>query len=467
MQMQQGGRSGDGQTAQDEFDVPAAVQEEERARLRGRRHWRRWAALSVLGLFLFLWGILNVVASFWAEAEMKRICGKDYPQLIAFLDSPIDVPEEWLVNLNVSAELEAALAERDRVDVNVRNYSYNWLRTVFRNIPDPAGPRNSEWERSARELLDKSSPLVEALEEISSVAGRELQALPAGGLYCGAANRSIPYYFASDFADEPQLLGIKGSLLFAEGKQAESIDCYLAALRYCARHPLTNLSVHSELYSTQAAIAHAFSPIVLACDDPAVLRKTLDELNLLAPHLKHPVAERAFLLLLVEQLNGYSREDAAAVLASGKTGWDCARFVVPPLALGRTFEAILMEKMGGKQGPGMEEIVHQCFRGLTVSSWPDRLEYVILSHRWNSLSKLKGFANVCELAAFAYDSLRMETAGRLYFLEKGAVPKSVDDLIPGYIKGEASCRTDRGNWHLDASGKVYFTYNRTGKSQRP
>lgn len=179
----------------------------------------------------------------------------------------------------------------------------------------------------------------------------------------------------------------------------------MTALRLIHRHPASSLITHLIAIGCEGIAVECVGSLTTRCDDPAILRATLEEMNRLDPLVNLDNLDQAVLIDHIAALRECKRQGYPVDLSSGKPG---AYYFRQHLQLAQSIGGA---SAGGKL-PGFA-------RGMA-----EKVLYKIAAPNMEE-------AHTRERAAKAkFDLTRLLLARRIEQLESGTAPQEATQLVP-------------------------------------
>jgi len=212
--------------------------------------------------------LLGVVGYQIAKARIRR----DFPpaaiqSMEKFLYEPVEIPQEWLV---VEPYPEDLLALAERVPDESKAY-WGEMDDVF-ELPSPCPPEEEITEEQWLELkagLEENAGFIDLMTELARHPAYEM----------GVFDKEKTMSWISPLRTASHAFVVKGSWLAHNGLEREAFQASLDCMRL-GQHgdvaPLVNAMIGIAI---QNCAVETLSDLASNCNDPSLLRETLEEMS--------------------------------------------------------------------------------------------------------------------------------------------------------------------------------------------
>lgn len=441
-----------------DHNAQAATEQNQGVEPAAPSRWRfwRWGCLSVLVLFLFAYLAFNVATHLWFQFELRTHYNPDtFRKVNTFLNEPVTFPKEPSESRPISDAFKQTLANAEKqlsqLQEKQAHVSQMDIRTATVLLSQQANLSGEDWD-DAQALLLEIQPYIDALHEIARQIGRELTALRETPT--DSSDGTIPAIPKDSYNEYlmVEALQLKSRALVYEDKIAEALEHELVALHLLVRRRGADMRDFGGSRWRQEKVVDSISAMTAVSTDSAQLRKVLDTLELLDPHLNLGVMDRAVELQVLSDLRQLRRRGKVLDLTPRHRG---SFYVDQILAhqhprqsiahcLGTLWESFLVGNAGRERRMLRGELI----RSITFMKSIDRRPYI------RTLAHAAGTERREQELAANMDVLRLTIAGNLYRLKTGGFPSATTDLVPNYIPNEIRSRETDEPYPWDANGPV-------------
>jgi|GEM_PF-1393735 len=288
--------------------------------------------------------------------------------------------------------------------------------------------------------LPEMQPLLSAMEELSQQPDYEIEALAAGQKPEEVKNIPFPNFLSWQVTQK--LFSLKSYKLLLEEDFSGALEHAEKIIRCSKTHKYSTIIANLIGIAGYSIGAKAWIKAVDDCDDPALLKKTLDQQNMLAP--QEPFFDPDLDPSVLDNLGTIKTAHRYGIQGDirGKTGRELwgeaflveARFreqlILPHLTDPKDIE--WQEKMiqNNRQTSALFGGEIKNIKGLGYALMSGILDPVFYNIARPNFSEM-GTRDRVSRAKF--DLLRIHTAWKLFTLEKGEEPKTLEDLCPEYL----------------------------------
>ncbi len=261
--------------------------------------WFRLISLTLLALLMvFVGGRFGL--KLYIDKQLQRQLGDDgYAELHDFLDSPVELSEDWFDATPFSADLidadRAFLAEWGRIEESVSN-DLSEYRYRIRDRLLTGDPVSEEEWRSLEDVSDKYSAHMASVFHLGSQPDYEMSAVRCSDSRPWLRSLS-PLHHAAEY------LSLRAVVEAHRGNCAEAFENAFGALQLSVRPPCTAGYEHT-LASVMLAL-NCDTMVFLAdqCDDPEALSTALKKMEELESKVNPSIPPELTLVDIVDILH--------------------------------------------------------------------------------------------------------------------------------------------------------------------
>ncbi len=418
---------------------------------RSQSHWKIWLGVSaLLILFLYLFAVATV--DLWVEIYVFHhlLKGKaDQGEFEVWRTAKVVLPPEALIAEPFSKELTLAASDFLRVyhdnQAQIDKVADLYLRTSTQKNAESTALEDSNFEPPLEELTTVE-PFLNTFQTLVKQQDYEIEAVTKPS--AGVEYTDPPFHDLIEgiqgLRRAAQIMTLKTIALTSQGHHGEALDAAEAIVRSSKAHPF---STEVSLVIGGALCKYgidAWDYAVDRCDDPALLRKSLESQNLLAPQLKFSspdmppmISDNVGLLRAYKRLGvpvdiqNQTGEDLAFKVFQAE--YDYLSKVILP-----TLEDDLVSKDRIKMKLQQLEMGGISDRPTPIPSRFNLVDRVKYDFAWAVLYAIgaPGVDRAVEMDRLhrcQFDLLRLTTARKIFTLEKGHPPDRLAVLVPDYL----------------------------------
>jgi len=393
-----------------------------------------WAIIFFLILLVMVVIAVFVVPRWWVEFQISKLPPEVRATIERFRSEPVEIPEDWVTPPEAPEDLLALVEKR---------------RAILETQP-PAIPRelqsravagdelsDSEWEEVAS-ILSKVDPQFQAIDDLVSHPSYWFGILPTK-----VDNRGIPDLLPIQTTG--QYLPLRALYQARQGDYEGGIESLLTLLRLSIRHPTDGeIEQLVALALTQRAI-QPMATLAKECEDPTLLKATLNRLNDLAPTIQLNVFDDPILACVVVWINYERKNGGALEVSPGKTGLDYLYEIsAPNSAVSRMRRKLVNQPTSGwfrSVVVHFWSILTGSYRLMIAMSLPNQLDMGIRNDHIGS----------------AFDLVRLALANRIHELQTGAKANDQNAFIPDLLKEPLLDPFTEKPYLWDASSEVFYS----------
>jgi len=379
-------------------------------------------AIVVLTLFGIRWYVARMV-----EADMTP---EEIAQMERFFNEPVEIPKAW-------QEVEPYPDELTEAAINLQN-RWEPMGEFPQWFDSSSGPlyklrqgqalTSEEWDEMGQ-MVEYYEDFLPAVTKFVNLPGYELQAFSGKD----AADKLfivVPNFLLIQRVTK--LFCLQAYSLAHEGQWEPAFEAALTALRLTQRHPASSLITHLIAIGCEGIAVECVGSLATRCDDPAILRATLEEMNRLDPLINLNNLDQAVLIDHIAALRECKRQGYPVDLSSGKPG---AYYFRQHLQLA--------QRVGGAS-PG----------GNLPGFAPGMVEKVLYKIAAPNMEE----AHARERAAKAkFDLARILSARRIEQLESGTAPQDASQRVSEYFPEPLRDPFSDVAYVWDASRELFYS----------
>lgn len=389
-----------------------------------------WIVFFVL-LFVAIAAVVYL-PRWYVEIQLSGLPPEVYELVKRFRTEPVEIPESYLTPPEVPDDL-LELVETHRELLEGRPPPIP--SDLESRVREGAELTEAEWEEVAS-ILSAVDPRIQTIVELASHPDYWFGIVPTK---VGA--QGIPDFLPIQTSGH--YIPLLASLQTDQGDYEKAFESLLSLLRLSIRRPSDNLI--AQLIAL-ALTNRAISPMASAaknCDDVALLKKTLDDLNELAPRILLNTFDDPVLAIVAEMIR-YERKNGGAIEVSpGKTGMDYVNKIASPTSA----TSRMRRKLFNQPAVGWLQSITYFWSTLSgfnefliAMSLPNQLQAGIRSHHISS----------------GFDLLRLTFANRIRELETGKRSADQAVFIPDLLEEPLLDPFTDKPYLWDASSEIFY-----------
>jgi len=269
---------------------------------------RRWVVLVGIPIVIVC-GYLGVrtLLSSWVRGFYEE--GR-YAEMKAFFDRPQNFPQDFIQEPTYSKELMTTGEEIDRLYKNLQITQIDFM--PLEKLQKGGKLTESEWASVGRSI-QHMTPFTDKLIAFSQHPEYEM------GAWSLDPVTKVPSIIAMQVSAKALLL----NAYCFENRNAwnNAFSNAMAVFRLTQRNPASSMISHLIAIAMQSMAAETIFVLTDRCNDPAILRTILQELNRLDPKINLNSMDRAQLFDLIVSLRERKKENPSIDLTPGKNGY--------------------------------------------------------------------------------------------------------------------------------------------------
>ncbi len=380
-------------------------------------------AITIIGIHWYV--------GWLAEKDMSP---EEITAMERFFNEPLEIPKAWQEVEPYPEELiEAAMDLRNRWEPmdEFPQWFNSWNGPVDK-LQQGRALTPEEWEEIGR-IVEFYQDFLPVVAKFVNLPRYELQA------FSGEDAADNLFLVVPDFVmiqRVTKLLCLQANHQAHRGEWEPAFESSLTALRLTERHPASSLIVHLIAVGCQGIAARCVGSLAAQCDEAAILRSALEEMNHLDLLINLDNLEQALLLDHIAGLRECKRRGHDVDLSSGKPG---GYFFRQHLQIAQNVHCTSPDvRLPAKVASVALRVGEKMLYKIAL---PDTLR----AHTLERTAKAK------------FDLARLVLVCRIAQLESGTAPQNTSQLVPEYFPVDLRDPFSETAYVWDASSELFYS----------